>query len=326
MSLRRLRRSEDPLAGSLAPDSTEPVPQSRPAVPPARATASASDEAELVERPPSFMRRTAHSLGEFRKRVLPLPDEVIDQFLGSGERMIHNDHPSFRSFVVQNSVLFVGFLVLGVVFLGISFNGSLATAALILLVLSIVLLILVLRRLGDRYTSYVVTDTRIMRISGIISRRAHSIPWVRVTDLTIEQSLTGRLFGYATLHIESANEDSGLRDLEGVSDPMQFNQYVVDMVVAKQGATAPAWEETGEPPPVAMGRGLRRLRMARRRRESDGSTGEPTERTPAASSGSSLRELYTGAEVSDDELEDIDAETLATHLESSGDSDLPWRG
>ena len=57
-------------------------------------------------------------------------------------------------------------------------------------VLSIVLLILVLKRLGERYTSYVITNVRIMRISGIISRRAHSIPWVRVTDLTYEQSLS----------------------------------------------------------------------------------------------------------------------------------------
>src|SRR5690606_31430838 len=58
--------------------------------------------------------------------------------------------------------------------------------------------------------------------------------------------------------------------LEGVSDPMQFNQYVVDMVVAKQGATEPIWERTGAPPPVGMGRGLKRLRMARRLREEEG--------------------------------------------------------
>ena len=183
--------------------------------------------------------------------MLPLPDEVIDEFLGHGEQVIHSDHPSFRSFVVENMLLFVGFFVVAILFLGITFNGSAMASGVLLLGLAIVLLVLVLRRLGDRYTSYVVTDTRIMQIQGVVSRRAHSIPWVRVTDLTIDQSLMGRLFGYATLHIESANEDSGLRDLDGVSDPMQFNQYVVDMVVAKQGTTQPA-----------VGRG-RRARAAR---------------------------------------------------------------
>jgi membrane protein YdbS with pleckstrin-like domain len=284
--------------------------------------------------------------------VLPLPDEVIDQFLGNGERMIYNDHPSFRSFMVENTLLFVGFLILAVLFLATSFNGSLAAGLAILFVLTVVLLALLLRRLGDRYTSYVVTDTRIMRISGIISRRAHSIPWVRVTDLTIEQSLVGRLFGYATLHIESANEDSGLRDLEGVSDPMRFNQAVVDMVVAKQGATEPEWARRGESPPVQMSTGLRRIRMSRRRR---GDTEGIVPGRPAAGAGMpegaaggaagrggesprDSRRVQVGdpgegagpseeTRIGDDVYEeDLDAEELAAQMRASGASDvLRWR-
>jgi membrane protein YdbS with pleckstrin-like domain len=288
--------------------------------------------------------------------VLPLPDEVIDQYLGHGERMIHNDHPSFRNFMVENTLLFVGLFTLGVLFVGISFNGSLATSGLLLLILSVVLLILVLKRLGDRYTSYVVTDTRIMRISGIISRRAHSIPWVRVTDLTIEQSLAGRLFGYATLHIESANEDSGLRNLDGVSDPLQFNQYVVDMVVAKQGATEPVWQQRGEPAPIASEKGFKRIRSSRRRETraggalplstadqtatmtgegaapdrrrvsvagpGTGGTGAASARTPQVSYGSGRDD--TGG--TDEDEDDIDPETLARDLRSSQQApDLPWR-
>lgn len=371
--LRRWRRV-DPLAGTLEPEYPPRPPA--PDVDRDREEASAPQPAagearvEVVERPLGSMRRFGRGLGEVRKRILPLPDEVIDEFMGHGERMIHNDHPSFRSFVVENTLLFGGFLLLAVLFLGITFNGSLIAAALILLVLSVLVLVLVLKRLGDRYTSYVVTDTRIMRISGVISRRAHSIPWVRVTDLTIEQSLMGRLFGYATLHIESANEDSGLRDLEGVSDPMQFNQYVVDMVVAKQGATEPIWERTGEPPPVGMGRGLKRLRMARRLRDlegggehaggddasgtsagggrpGDGAGGSPAptgagstrraeapERESARDSGGarddegdrdSGRSPVPPYSAVDEDLSELDAETLAARLRSPGGPDLPWR-
>jgi membrane protein YdbS with pleckstrin-like domain len=335
----RRARTDDTYAGSLAPDYPQQAPDPYSGSGRAPDPGAAPDDSEYVERPPSVMRRVGHSLAETRRRVLPLPDEVIDQFLGNGERMIHNDHPSFRSFVVENTLLFVGLLAVGVLFLGITFNGSLLMAAFLLLMLAIVLLVLVLKRLGDRYTSYVVTDTRIMRISGIISRRAHSIPWVRVTDLTIEQSLSGRLFGYATLHIESANEDSGLRDLEGVSDPMQFNQYVVDMVVAKQGTTSPKWEETGEPAPVATGRGLRRIRLSRRRRTGGQSDSYVVEREPGDRTGQ--RRSYTGggearptrprgepgsdgARSGDDDLDEIDVETLTQELEEN-DPDLPWR-
>jgi membrane protein YdbS with pleckstrin-like domain len=227
------------------------------------------EPASAAEPRPGLLVRTGRRFDDWRRRVIPLPDEIVDQYLGHGERVIHSDHPSLQSFIVQNTLLFAGLFVLFLLVIGVAFNGSLVTAGIALLVLSVVLLFLVLKRLGERYTSYVVTNVRIMRIKGIVSRRAHSIPWVRVTDLTYEQTLTGRFFGYGTLHIESANEDSGLRDLEGISDPMKFNQYVVDMVVAKQGPTAPMWEQLGEPAPVLPTRrvGLRdRFRSVRRRR------------------------------------------------------------
>jgi membrane protein YdbS with pleckstrin-like domain len=348
MKLPRLRRAQGAYAGSDDPDLPPAAAGTYPAAPPMPQLAAERGDGQHAQRPPSRLRRIGTSLAETRRRVLPLPDEVIDQYLGRGERMIHNDHPSFRNFVVQNTLLFVGLLVVAVLFLAISFNGSPLGAAFLLLVFSVVMLVLVLKRLGDRYTSYVVTDTRIMRISGIISRRAHSIPWVRVTDLTIEQSLAGRLFGFATLHIESANEDSGLRDLEGVSDPLQFNQYVVDMVVAKQGATEPIWEQRGEPAPVASQRGLRRIRTSRRRRGTDGVEREGTtpEVQPTGAAADRRRVSVSSAgggtgrspqptdepgdateaiepNVSDDEIERLDAETLARRLRSG--PDLPWR-
>jgi membrane protein YdbS with pleckstrin-like domain len=274
----RGRRAVDPLAGALDPVYPPPPPeqaepQPRPVDPaprPGRRRQGANQERS------GLLRRFGRALADFRRRVVPLPDEVIEEFIGHGERVIHSDHPSFRSFAVENGLLFLGLFAVGILFLGILFDGSAMVSGLLLLGLAIVLLVLVLKRLEDRYTSYVVTDARIMRIRGIVSRRAHSIPWVRVTDLTLDQSLAGRVFGYATLHIESANEDSGLRDLEGVSDPMLFNQYVVDMVVAKQGTTVPAWVVAGEPPPPSVPRGLRRVRMSRRRRGEAAAEGERT--------------------------------------------------
>jgi hypothetical protein len=133
-----------------------------------------------------------------------------------------------------------------------------------------------------------------------------------------------------------------------VSDPLQFNQYVVDMVVAKQGATEPIWEQRGEPAPVASQRGLRRIRASRRRRGTDGEESEGTSpevqptrtaaerrRVSVSSAGGTGRSPQpTDGEprddteaiepnVSDDEIERLDAETLARRLRSG--PDLPWR-
>ncbi|HEX5366793.1 MAG TPA: PH domain-containing protein [Acidimicrobiales bacterium] len=225
------------------------------------------------------MRRSlGEGLGDLRRRLLPLPDEVVKDFLATDEKVIHSDHPSFRSFVIQNTVLFLGVLAAAAAFLGIAFNGSLMASALLLVLLAVALLVLVARRLEERYTSYVITDARIMHLKGIVSRRAHAIPWARITDLTIEQNLWGRMFGYATLHIDSANEESGLRNLEGVSDPVRFSKHVVDMVVAKQGTTEPRWAAAGAAPPPQTERGLKRVRSSTRRLRTGGAwpaTGAP---------------------------------------------------
>ncbi len=364
--LRRTRADEPDLAGKLSPTYPQEAPDPyESAADPSRRAASARARREVVEtrdvgdygeQEPSAFRRVLTALGEARRRVLPLPDEVIDQYLGSGERVIYNDHPSFRSFVVSNTLHFAGFLVLAVIFLGTTFSGSLIAAGFILLVLSVLLLVLVLKRLSNRYTSYVITDTRILRISGIISRSAHSIPWVRVTDLTIEESFLGRLFGYATLRIESANEESGLKDLEGVSNPLLFNQYVIDMVVAKQGPTEPRWAQTGEPAPMPVERGLRRLRRRKRgisgrevyertagaaatgteRGAAPGSAGdagtagadEPREgagsggASPADQGDQPGKGYQPSPPLADDDFDDLDPESLAARLR---DSDLPWK-
>jgi membrane protein YdbS with pleckstrin-like domain len=251
VSLLRRGRGDDFYGGQIGPlypQGEAPAPAPAHPVPRPR-TPATPDPAPRPARP-SLLRRMGRRLDDVRRRILPLPDEVIDQYLGHGERMIHNDHPSLGAFVVQNVLIFLGLFVVAVVFLGITFNGSMATAGVTFLVLGIVLLYLVLKRLRERYTSYVVTNVRIMRISGVFARRAHSIPWVRVTDLTYQQTLVGRMFGFANLRIESANEEGGLRNLVGVSDPIRFNQYIVDMVVAKQGPTAPGWEQAGQPAPI----------------------------------------------------------------------------
>ena len=264
--LRRRRGDDDLYGGDVAPL----YPQS----PPARLSSDYSPavpEADYDAARPSRLRRWGRHVDDFRRKVLPLPDEVIDQYLGHGERMIHNDHPSLGAFIVQNTLLLGALFLVAAVVLGVTFNGSTVTAGVLFLIFGVVLLYLVLKRLRERYTSYVVTNVRIMRISGVFARRAHSIPWVRVTDLTYEQNLVGRMFGYATLHIESANEEGGLRDLEGVSDPIRFNQYIVDMVVAKQGPTAPGWEQQGEPAPIiSLPRSglFDRFRAGRQRRRS----------------------------------------------------------
>jgi membrane protein YdbS with pleckstrin-like domain len=267
----RRRRERDALGGTLDPYYPPDAPDPYTSHLPAELRDSDYAGPGPAAAPPGFHRRVRNRLGAWRRSWLPLPDEITEEYLGHGERMIYNDHPSFQAFVTEHIFLVLGLFVAAGLFVGVVLNGSLTAILLTFLVLAVVLLVLVLIRLSERYTSYVITNVRIMRVSGILTRRVHSIPWMRVTDLTFDQSWLGRVLGYATLHIESANEEGGLRDLVGVSNPMLFNRYLVDMVVAKQGPIAPGWEELGQAGPAGLASrqrvGLRdRVREVRRRR------------------------------------------------------------
>jgi membrane protein YdbS with pleckstrin-like domain len=268
----RRRRERDALGGTLEPYYPRDTPDPYSSHLPAELRESDHAGFDPATGSPRLRTRIRNRLAAWRRSWLPLPDEIIEEYLGHGERMIYNDHPSFQAFVTEHVLLVVGLFLAAGLFVGVVLNGSTTAILLTFLVLAIVLLVLVLKRLGERYTSYVITNVRIMRVSGIVTRRVHSIPWMRVTDLTFDQTWLGRMLGYATLHIESANEDSGLRDLTGVSKPIVFNKYLVDMVVAKQGPIAPGWEELGQPAPAGVMPsqqrvGLRdRVREIRRRR------------------------------------------------------------
>lgn len=243
---------------------------------------------------------------------LPMPHEVVDRYLGEGEQKIHTNHPSFRAFLMTNGVLVLVLLFATALFLTVFSNGSMMASAAIGLVVLGVGAVLFGKRLREAYTSYVITNVRIMRLSGVLSRNVHSVPLGRITDLTIEQGLVGRVLGYATVHIESMSEESGLRDLRGVIDPIRFHSYLVDIVVAKQGALAriPVY-----PPSGSLRQRVQDARdRVRRRRSSSGSElvvpGDhgDAERHAAAAGGAAEPRRGAGTATDDQDLTEVSDE------------------
>jgi len=134
-------------------------------------------------------------------------------------------------------------VVLFVLFLWAVITGrGTGLALLAFIAFDVVLIWLVVRRLQEFYTRYVITTFRVLRMWGIFTRRNVWIPWAKITDLSFSQSLSGRVFGYATVRIESANEESGLKDLSDLRYPLRFNRILVEMINTKQGQiTAPSF-------------------------------------------------------------------------------------
>ena len=109
----------------------------------------------------------------------------------------------------------------------------------LLLIVAVALWLLV-KSVRYRYTRYIITSLRVMRMTGVFDRKYYWIPWQRVTDLGFQQTIIGRIFGYATLSIDSANETSGLKELSDLNDPWHFQEWVTRLVGRRQRYFNPA--------------------------------------------------------------------------------------
>jgi membrane protein YdbS with pleckstrin-like domain len=80
-----------------------------------------------------------------------------------------------------------------------------------------------LRRLAAWPVSYfTVTDKRMVLTGGLLIRTAAAMPLERVTGLTLQRTVPGRLFGYGTLIVTSASRRQAFRKVRYLPYPEQL--------------------------------------------------------------------------------------------------------
>jgi hypothetical protein len=73
---------------------------------------------------------------------------------------------------------------------------------------------------GDWYVErFVITDKRVLLITGLLTKRVAIMPLSKVTDLTFERSLMGRLLGYGMFVMESAGQHQALSRIGYLPSP-----------------------------------------------------------------------------------------------------------
>lgn len=160
------------------------------------------------------------------------PDEIVDDYLVGDEVVKLETTRSFRSWLIERTVV----IVIGVaVFLLMATLGTDLTIGLGILVLAVVCAFLAVDWLRKRFTRYVITDLRVLRITGVLHRQMEFIPWGKITDVSRSESFMQWIAGSATIRIESANERSAFRAMTDVSEPDRFYRVLVRMVDLKQG-------------------------------------------------------------------------------------------
>lgn len=179
-------------------------------------------------------------------RFFASPEEILGSYLLEDEIVLYDDAPSLYAFLIGQLPLLVLITVSTTVAIAWTVaDHHLAITGFVLVVLGVVLLYLVIKRASQWYTRYVLTNFRVMRMNGVLKRSNAWIPWVKVTDVRYQATFLGRLFGFATLSIDSANELSGLKELKDLRDPARCELAMVEAVRAKQMGSTKAKPDAG---------------------------------------------------------------------------------
>lgn len=93
---------------------------------------------------------------------------------------------------------------------------------------------------------FVVTSERLILTSGLLTRKVAMMPMNKVTDMSFQRSLGGRLFGYGEFILESAGQEQALRNIPYLPYPEQLYLEVCNLLFPEAERPGPP----DEPAPV----------------------------------------------------------------------------
>lgn len=83
----------------------------------------------------------------------------------------------------------------------------------------------------------VITDKRVMLAEGIVTHNVKMMPLSKVTDLTFQRTLGGRMFGYGTMIVESAGQIQALNQIDYMPRPEEIYEALSELVFGEKGKT-----------------------------------------------------------------------------------------
>jgi uncharacterized membrane protein YdbT with pleckstrin-like domain len=83
----------------------------------------------------------------------------------------------------------------------------------------------------------IITDKRVMLAQGIITHKVGMMPLSKVTDLTFERTLDGRMLGYGTIIVESAGQIQALNQINYMPRPEEIYEALSELIFGEKGRT-----------------------------------------------------------------------------------------
>ena len=92
---------------------------------------------------------------------------------------------------------------------------------------------------------YVITNKRVMKLEGILTRKVSTIPLGKITDTAYRRSVLGRLIGYGDLVLDLPGQDKSLPVLNKLTKPDEVYKTIISIAM---GGGPPAPPPRPKPP------------------------------------------------------------------------------
>ena len=157
----------------------------------------------------------------------------VESLLGEREKIILIAHQHW--FILVRAIVLEIIIILILIALTIIAGAYLTEFALLIGAVGTILLLLplstMMRDILDwTNRQFIVTNRRVVQISGILNKNVTDSSLVKVTDVKLEQSAFGRLFNYGDIEILTASE-FGVNLFRRIEEPIIFK---IAMLNAKE--------------------------------------------------------------------------------------------
>ena len=154
-----------------------------------------------------------------------MANNYVRDLMGENERilLVTRQH----SFVLL-STIFVEIVLIGLLIVGITLLTAIYPIAFYGYVLVLVPLIGMIRDIliwSNR--QYIVTNRRVIQVSGVLSKSVVDSSLEKVNDVKMSQSFFGRLFNYGDIEILTASE-LGVNLFKRIGDPVRFKTAMLN--------------------------------------------------------------------------------------------------
>lgn len=230
---------------------TEPMPRARPTGPPvdddfaepytAGPQPARSAGGAYYDETPSITDDELAGLHGSATRVAPLEDEAskhVQRYLFPTEKFRGEWKRHWIALVNEFAIGGAATILMGYVTGWLTKNDQAGLVTAVLLVWLAIMAWVAFKVSDWWFDRFILTNKRVMVVSGIFTRNVAMMPLLRVTDMKYAQTPLGRLLRYGNFELESAGQDQALRNIKNLPNPNELYLRIVEEMYEPEAVEA----------------------------------------------------------------------------------------